>query len=757
MKKGLLIVESPTKVRTIKRYIGEGYDVRASVGHVIDLPPRRFGVDIERDFTPEYEVIRGKAKVIKDLKEASEKVSHIYLATDPDREGEAIAWHIVQALKENNLKGKSFHRVLFHELTGRAIKEAVLHPVELDQKKFESQQARRILDRIVGYQVSPLLWEKVKKGLSAGRVQSVAVRIICEREREIQAFVSEEFWTIDAELKNEPHASFLARLSKYKGKKLSVSNEEQARDLVTDLKDQEFTVKKVLKKERKRNAPPPFITSTLQQDASRKLGFSAKKTMTVAQKLYEGIELGKEGPVGLITYMRTDSTRVAKEAQNEARAFIQEKYGKEFLPSRPPQFKKGRHAQEAHEAIRPTSISRIPESLTSFLGKDEISLYELIWKRFLASQMSPAVYDQTQVKIGAGPYILQVTGSVMRFLGFIILYSGEKGEEEVEGEGVEAKKLPPLSEGDSLALVSVIPKQHFTQPPPRYTEATLIKALEENGIGRPSTYAAILSTIREKGYVNLSRRYLHSSELGFVVNDLLVANFPGIINTSFTAEMEKGLDDVEEGVRNSKELLKDFYVPFKQSLDKAKVEMESIRKKGVPTEILCEKCGSPMVIRYGSYGEFLACSGFPKCKNTKDFVRDDTGKIVVKEKEPQLTSEVCEKCGKPMEIKKSRYGTFLACSGYPKCKNTKPMPSPFPCPIPDCGGKLYKKRSKKGRFFWGCNRYPECNFATWDEPVKQRCPMCNAPVMLLKKGKGGEKRLVCPNKECGYILEEKKG
>lgn len=766
MTKGLVIVESPTKVRTLKKYLGADFNVAASVGHIKDLPKNRLGVSIENDFQPEYEIIRGKAKIIKELKQQAAQVEHIYLAPDPDREGEAIAWHLADELKDKKRK-QQFHRVLFHELTERAIKEAMGSPGELNKNRFESQQARRILDRLVGYQISPILWEKVKRGLSAGRVQSVALRLVCDREREIKAFVPEEYWTLDALLKAESPPDFSAKVISYRGKKLHLGKEEDARRVEAALKQAIFKVVKVQKKERKKNAPPPFITSTMQQEAAKRLRFSAQKTMSVAQRLYEGVELGSEGPVGLITYMRTDSTRVSQEAAAEAREWILQEFGKEYAEATTSHHKKIAHAQDAHEAIRPTSVWRHPDSLKGLLDKDSLALYELIWKRFVASQMSPAILDQTQVDITAGDYGLRATGTVMRFPGFTSLYVEKKEDipgktEDVSSSEVdldEAGKvlLPPLKEGDVLALKDLTAKQHFTQPPPRYTEASLIKALEEKGIGRPSTYATILSNIRNKDYVEIKERQFYPTELGMLVVDLLVKHFPQIMDVGFTAEMEKRLDAVEEGAVSWLDTLKGFYSTFHETLENAKTQMVSLKREGIKTGIVCEKCGGEMVIKYGKNGEFLACANYPECKNTSNFKRDEQGEIVLLKDAPipdRPSSEVCEKCGGQMVIKTGRFGEFLACSNYPTCKNTRPIALDIPCPKPGCGGMLVKKRSRMGKIFYGCNRYPECDFALWDEPVPGPCPVCNFPLLVIKYTKDGKKYLKCPEKGCKYKQEE---
>ena len=756
MKKGLVIVESPTKVRTLKRYLGKDFDIKASVGHVKDLPKKRLGVNVEDNFKPEYEIIRGKSKIIKELKSAASKVDNIYLAPDPDREGEAIAWHIAEELQAKRGKARQFYRVMFHELTEQAIRKAIKSPEKLDRNKYESQQARRILDRLVGYKISPLLWSKVKRGLSAGRVQSVAVRIICEREREIQAFVAEEYWTVTAQLEGPNPPPFSAKVIALKGKKLPIPDGEKAQEVVRDLKSADFRVKKVETKERKKYPSPPFITSTMQQEAARKHRFPAKKTMMLAQRLYEGVVLGDEGPVGLITYMRTDSTRVAKEAVKEARTLINGRFGKDFVPQRAPVYKRGKMAQDAHEAIRPTSVARTPEDVAPYLDKAALALYKLIWKRFIASQMSPAILDQTRVDIEAGLYLLRVVGTVVRFPGFTILYSETKDESQEKGRNNSDKDktdLPALAKDDPLKLLGIEPKQHFTQPPPRYSEASLIKTLEEKGIGRPSTYANILSTIQGKEYVRLEKRYFCPSALGFVVTDLLVAHFPEILDLKFTAAMEKNLDGVEDGSNSWIKVLEKFYGPFSKSLNLAQEEMKSIKIKGVSTDIKCDKCGASMVIKYGRSGEFLACSGYPECKNTKDFKRDEKGQIQIQDREIR-TDKICDRCGRPMVIKKGRFGEFLACSGYPECRNTKSISTGIPCPEPSCDGELFQRRSRSGKTFFGCSRYPKCKYATWDRPVAKECPLCGSPILMERITQSDGRILKCPVKGCKYKIDQ---
>lgn len=672
MAKSLVIVESPAKAKTIKKYLGKDFNVEASSGHLIDLPSNRLGVDIEKNFKPQYVVISDKKKFLGQLEKAAKKVEKIYLASDPDREGEAIAWHIVDRLK---IKNRAF-RVLIYEITEKAVQEAIRNPISLSQERFEAQQARRVLDRLVGYQVSPILWKKVRRGLSAGRVQSVALRIIVEREREIESFKPEEYWTVEAGLKQLLESngiSFIALLVKYDGQKVEIHNEKHALEIVEALKNKKYSVFSVERKERIRNTLPPFITSTVQQEASRKLRFPVKKTMSIAQRLYEGLELGEEGPVGLITYMRTDSVRISEHAVAEARSYIGENYGADFLPETPNIFKLKRSAQDAHEAIRPTAVATTPDQVKPFLSEDEFELYKLIWQRFIASQMSPAVYDQTIVEIEAGKGLFRVTGSVMKFPGFTATYMEGKEEEEEAKEKEEEAKLPELSEGEELKLLNLEGKQHFTQPPPRFTESSLVKELEENGIGRPSTYSTILSTIQEREYVVKEKNRLKPTLLGSSVTDLLIQGFPEVMDVQFTADMEEKLDEVEEGTVNWVELLKRFYKEFSKRLTQAESSMRSLRREGVPTDVECENCGSSMIIKWGKKGEFLSCSRYPDCKNAKQFEYNEDGEIRIKEKKkPEIRNDIlCDLCGKPMAIRTSRYGKFLGCTGYPGCKGIK--------------------------------------------------------------------------------------
>ncbi len=702
MAKSLVIVESPAKAKTIKRYLGKDFNVEASSGHLVDLPSSKLGVDIEKNFKPHYVVIKDKKKFLNQLEKAAKGAEKIYLASDPDREGEAIAWHIVDRLK---LKDRAY-RVLIHEITEKAILEAIRKPTSLSRDRFEAQQARRILDRLVGYQVSPILWKKVRGGLSAGRVQSVALRMVVEREREIEAFKPEEYWTIEAEVKQLPDDAlpFVTTLAKYDGEKVEIKNEDQARRIVEALRTEKYTVLSVERKERTRTSPPPFITSTLQQEASRKLRFPVKKTMAIAQRLYEGLELGDEGPTGLITYMRTDSVRVSDHAIAEARDYIIEAYGSDYLPEKPNIFKVKKSAQDAHEAVRPTSIAKTPDSVKPFLAEDEFELYKLIWQRFVSSQMNPAIYDQTTVEVGAGKGIFRATGSVIKFPGFTIIYLEGKEEEEEAKDKEEEKRLPDLSEGEELKLLALEGNQHFTQPPPRFTESSLVKELEEKGIGRPSTYATILSTIQDRGYVVKEKSRLKPTILGSSVSDLLIEGFPEIMDVQFTAEMEEKLDEVEEGNINWAELLKRFYKEFGKRLKQAEVSMKSLRREGVPTDIDCDQCGAKMIIKWGKRGEFLSCSRYPECKNAKQFEYGDDGEIRIKEKkEPEIRDDIkCDLCGRPMVVRTSRYGKFLGCTGYPECRGIKrlkdiPVEEGDGLKMAQDGGEE-KKRSKRKSF-----------------------------------------------------------
>ncbi len=751
MSKNLLIVESPAKARTIQKYLGPDFSIMASVGHVKDLPVNKIGVDIDNDFQPEYVTIKGKEKVLKELKAAAKKADKVYLAPDPDREGEAIAWHIAQEIGKDK---EEIYRVLFNEITAKAVREAVESPQKLDKNRFESQQARRILDRLVGYQISPLLWQRVKQRLSAGRVQSVAVKMICEREKEIFAFRPQEYWTINAHLEAKEPPPFEAKLLQYKDKKPEITNETQAKKIVSEIRGLDPEVIKVVRRKKKKNPLPPFTTSLLQQDAFKKLRFSPKKTMAIAQGLYEGVTIGDMGQTGLITYMRTDSFRISTDALNRTRDYIANTYGKDYLPEKPNYFKAKKGAQDAHEAIRPTSVDLEPDKISRFLTKDQFLLYSLIWKRLVASQMSPAILDHTQVDIKAGNAMFRASGSVMIFKGFTVLY-GDIPADEKEKDRKEGL-LPLLKKGQILKLKKLDPVQHFTQPPPRYTAASLIKALEESGIGRPSTYAAILANISNREYITTEKRHFRPTELGFLITDILDANFPDILDIKFTAHMETELDKVEQGIRTGTAVLKKFYTSFKKEIDRAEKDM----KGEVPTNISCPECKRPMVIKSGKNGLFLACTGYPECKSTSNFTRDENGNIIL-EKPPEVPEEhgTCDKCGRPMIVKNGRFGSFLACSGYPDCKNTmsidagsdSPANTNVPCPEDGCTGTIVKKRSKKGRIFYACNRYPDCHFAMWDEPFKGECPDCGTKVLAIKQRKTGPV-IMCRKKGCGYTM-----
>ncbi|MHB8418500.1 MAG: type I DNA topoisomerase [Myxococcales bacterium] len=743
----LVVVESPSKAKTIKKYLGRNYTVKASVGHVKDLPKSKLGVDPEHGFATQYEVMEKKAKVLAEIKKAAQTASATFLATDPDREGEAIAWDIAEEMG----KGVKIQRVLFNEITKKAVQEAIQHPLELDRKKFDSQRARRILDRLVGYQISPILWKKVRRGLSAGRVQSVAVRLVVEREGEIAAFVATEYWTIDAELSAKLPPAFTARLTKLDGQKAEIKDGAQAQALVDELGKASWTVAKVDRHERRRHPPAPFITSKLQQEAANRLHFTAKKTMTLAQRLYEGVELGPEGSVGLITYMRTDSTRLSAEAVADVRGLIERQFGKEYVPAEPNVFKSKKAAQDAHEAIRPTSLEWTPERVQPFLEPDMYRLYELIWRRFVACQMASAVYDQTSIDIAAARAVFRATGTILKFAGYLAVYgqqadeSEEKPDTDKEDAGAESsKELPPLTAGESLTLARLLPEQHFTQPPPRFTEASLVKELEEKGIGRPSTYASILSVIQDKEYVQKLEGRFHPTELGTLVTDLLVKSFPGVIDVTFTAGMEERLDEIADGNLTWVRVLEDFYSPFKQELARAEEQMRDVKREEIKTELACEKCGKPMVIKWGRRGSFLACSGYPECKNTMDYRKDENGQIVPVVQAPVATSEICDKCGAPMVVKTGRFGRFLACSRYPECKSSRPFTIGVACP--ECKvGQLTERRSRRGKPFYGCNRYPECKFAAWDKPLAETCPECGSPYLLEKYSKRDGIVVTCPN------------
>lgn len=747
----LVIVESPAKAKTIKKYLGKGFTVKASVGHVKDLPKSTLGVDIENNFAPTYKVISGKKKTVTELKKAAEGALHIYLALDPDREGEAIAWHVAEELsakprskkKAATTIDKRIQRILFNEITKTAIQAAIKKPLALDKQLYEAQQARRILDRLVGYQISPLLWEKVRRGLSAGRVQSVAMRILCEREREIRAFKPEEYWTLHAALEGSLPPPFEANLVKIAEQKAALASEAETKALTARLQGKDFILRQVEKKDRKRHPAPPFITSTLQQEAARKLGFSAKRTMGTAQGLYEGVELTGEGAVGLITYMRTDSTRIADSAITQVRAYLSGKYAPDYLPEQPQFYQSKKGAQDAHEAIRPTNVDYTPENLKSQLSPDQYRLYDLIWKRFVASQMNSAILDQTALTIDAGDCEFRATGSVLRFPGFITIY--QEGRDDSDDD-LTKDALPDLKAGEVLRLEQLRPEQHFTEPPPRFSEASLIKEMEEKGIGRPSTYASIMSTIEDREYVRIDNKRFFVTDLGFIVTDLLVENFPNVMDVEFTARMESELDEVEEGKRTMVEALNDFYGPFSKNLEQAKENMTNIKRQEIPTDIECELCSKPTVIKWGRQGEFLACTGYPECRYTREFRRDEAGKIVLAKRE--MTGEFCAECGSQMIIRRGRFGKFLACSRYPDCKTTQSFKIGVSCPL--CAANVVERRSRRGKVFYGCSAYPKCKFASWYRPVAEVCPDCKSPYLVEKHLKKTGSQVACPEKDCHY-------
>ena len=798
MARNLVIVESPAKAKTIGKYLGKQYVVKASLGHVKDLPKKDLAVDVEHDFTPVYEVIEGKRKLIAELKHEAKKSDTVYLAADPDREGEAICYHLQEELQDGK-KGAKIFRVMFNEITKSAIQKAFEKPAAVNLHLVDAQQARRVLDRLVGYKISPLLWDKVRRGLSAGRVQTVALRLIVDREREIRAFQKREYWTIDVNLAGRKPPQLSAHLAKKNNENVEIPNESGAQEIVTTLDGASYVVKSVINREKRRNPVPPFTTSTLQQEAARKLRFSVKRTMMLAQKLYEGVELGSdEGPVGLISYMRTDSTRVSNDALDEVRGLIAERYGADYRPASPNVYKSKKDAQDAHEAIRPTSSLRTPESVEKYLQEDEMKLYRLIWMRFVASQMTPAVFDQTTIDVEAkgkdgAMYLFRATGSVPKFDGFLKVY--EEGKDQKDEEDEELKhRLPAVAEGEALKLRSIEPEQHFTEPPPRFTEATLVKELEADGVGRPSTYASILSTIQEREYVNKEGGKFIPTELGMVVTDLLLENFNDLFDVNYTARMENELDGIEEGKIDWRISMGEFYERFQKELAHAERHMTDIKRMERPTDLVCDKCGKPMVIKWGKHGSFVACTGYPDCKNTRELTVDlpDIDKADLTE---QDESEYCPNCGRPMVLKKGRFGQFLACSGYPDCKTTKqlgeaqkPKDVPLDEKCPQCGNQLIKKygrygefvacsnyptckfvkqktigvkcpncsegevverRSKRGKTFYGCNRYPDCDFVAWGKPIPERCPECGGGYLIEKFLKAGPVAQ-CPNAECKF-------
>jgi DNA topoisomerase I len=739
----LVIVESPTKAKTIGKYLGRGYDVKATIGHLRDLPTRELGVDVDNGFEPKYVTIKGKTKTLAELKKAAKTASTIYLATDPDREGEAIAWHVADQITP--AKRVPVHRVLFEEITRDAVVAAMENPTAIDEKKVEAQQARRILDRLVGYKASPILWRTIKTGLSAGRVQTVALRLIVERERDIRAFKPQEYWTIEA-LCASGGQTFEASLAKIDGHKPVLGSEAEARAVVDAVRSLPFVVSKVEKRRRNKRPAAPFTTSTVQQEAAKKLGFSSRRTMRAAQDLYEGIEVGNEGAVGLITYMRTDSVRVAETAVASARELIQQQYGKRYLPDAPNVYsdRKNARVQGAHEAIRPTDVRRRPEEVQKFLEPDQFRLYQLIWQRFMASQMTPAQYDMTVVEFDLGKYLFRATGSVMIFDGYHVLYT--EGREKEEGRQVEdLPPIPPLNQGDTVEVREITPSQHFTEPPPRFSEASLVKELERLGIGRPSTYSAIISTLSAREYVKVDQRRFFPTELGETVEKIMIGKFPEIFNVEFTSGMETELDRVEEGELGWQAVLQDFYGPFNKALGAVDMNALVTAAYGLSAEDIakerCPKCGSQIELRTGRFGPYLACV---KYKDTCDYV-----KSLKKAKTPDRpTDEKCHLCGSPMVIKTGRFGEFLACTTYPACKGTRAIPMGIKCPKCDVGD-LAERRTKRGKSFWGCVRYPACDFSTWNKPVPDTCPNCGFVGMEKKVSKAeGETRtcLKCKHK-----------
>jgi DNA topoisomerase-1 len=805
MAKALVVVESPAKAKTINKYLGRNYKVVASMGHVRDLPKSKLGVDVDEGFEPSYEVIATRRKVLKELKDAAKGADEIFMATDPDREGEAIGWHLAEELGSTNRK--KIRRLMFNEITKKGVLSALEHPTTINKQMVDAQQARRVLDRLVGYKISPLLWDKVRRGLSAGRVQSVALKLVCDREREIERFVAEEYWNITARLAGPVPPEFDARLLKRDGANIKVGNEADATAILADLRKADWVVSTVTTKERKKGAVPPFITSKLQQ-ASR---FPVKKTMMIAQQLYEGIELPGEGSVGLITYMRTDSTRVSDQALTDVREFIGQRFGPDYVPEKPTYYRAKADAQDAHEAIRPTAMQYQPDDVRGHLTADQYYLYKLIWNRFVASQMPPATFDETTVDITAANYLFRVKGSVPKFAGWLAVYNLEAAvpvEQRSGGPGPDASSadddegasvLPPLAEGDRLELKELKPEQKFTQPPPRYSEATLVKAMEENGIGRPSTYASIISVIQARDYVNKIDGRFKPTMLGMMlVEKLLSPAFDDILDVNYTRELEEDLDKIEEGTENYESTLSSFYKKFQKDLKRAEKEMLNLKEGYEPDPaVTCEKCGKPMVIKAGKFGLFLACSGYPDCENTRELETPEAGA------EGDI-DEACENCGRPMVVKRGRFGQFLACTGYPECKTTRKIiatkqgltaakPDQMldeKCPkcesnlvlkqgrfgeftacsnYPACkyvkqkstgvlcpkdGGDIVERKSRRGKVFFGCANYPDCDFTLWNRPLPEKCPDCGAPFLVEKITKRHGRQLICNNEDCSYVRSE---
>lgn len=746
MGKQLIIVESPAKVKTISKFLDSGYVVRASVGHVRDLPSNKLGVDEAAGFAPQYEIIENKKTVVNDLRKAAASADVVYLAPDPDREGEAIAWHVAELIRD---KARQIRRIQFNEITEKAVKDAIANPRELDTNLFDAQQARRILDRLVGYKISPLLWKTVKRGISAGRVQSVALRLIVEREMEREAFKPEEYWPFHAILAAGEPPVFKAELVKIAGKKAELHNGEEARHFSESISGKPFRVASLVKKERSRAPQPPFITSTLQQAANQKHNYSTKRTMQIAQRLYEGVELGEKGLTALITYMRTDSTRIADEAREAAKDYILQHMGSEYLPTKPRVYRKKQSAQDAHEAIRPVDVNITPDGIREFLAPDQYNIYKLIWVRFVASQMASAIFDDTMANIECEDSQWKAKGEKVVFDGFLKVMPKTAQEEE--------SALPALAEGQELRLEKLETGQKFTQPPARYSEATLVKELEDRGIGRPSTYAAIISTLLDREYIKVEDKRLLPSDLGRVVCGQLVEHFKKLMDAGFTAQMEEGLDKVADGKENWVDLLTEFASDFNPTLEAASKNMQDI-KKGVPTGLPCPECGKPLMIKFGKEGAFLACSGYPSCKYTSNFARNSQGNVEAVEKAPVEYEKagICPRCGHDLAIRKARTGSrFIGCTAYPDCDYAAPFLTGVACPV--CGqGNLVEKSSKKGKIFYACDRYPQCDFAIWDRPVPEKCPHCGNPYLVEKKSKDGVV-IRCPVKSCGYIKEMDNG
>ncbi len=745
--KSLIIVESPAKAKTINKYLGSQYIVEASVGHIKNLPKSKLGIDVENGFVPEYETISGKQEVIDRLRECARTADKVFVATDPDREGEAIAWHIAGEVEGVNDR---IFRVLFTEITERGIQEAMKHPTRIDENLVYSQQARRLMDRFVGYKVSPFVWKTMFYGLSAGRVQSVAVRLICEREEAVNAFIPEEYWSIVGEFRTATSEPFLAKLFKVAGDDPRIGDEKTAEGYLTDIRKQVFSLSDIQQKPVRRNPSPPFITSTLQQESARRLRLHAKRTMMLAQKLYEGIELGEEGRVGLITYMRTDSTRLSNDAVGEVREYIYENFGKEYLPKEARLFKKGKGSQDAHEAIRPTSTKYAPKLVRKYLEDDMFALYELIWNRFVACQMSPAVFDQTTVDISGGDYLFRATDTVPKFRGFLQVYDESVEENEKPGDDDDpVSKLPSsLKVGEKTAVTNLIPNQHFTKPPARYTESSLVKELEALDIGRPSTYALIVDTILSRKYVEQKERKLYPTELGIAVNRILVQNFSHLFNVKFTAQMETELDTIAEGKNSYTKVMEDFYHPFVRDLEGVDKRAPAIKKSlQEKTDEVCEVCGKPMIIKWGRNGRFMACTGYPACKTTRPLESE-------LEQTKMVAGIKCDLCGSDMVVKGGRFGAFLGCSRYPDCKNTKPLSIGVQCPKCKTGYVIERKTTKRKRIFYGCSNYPTCDFASWDKPADRPCETCGNTYMVIKFTQTRGEYFLCPSCKAEVSREE---